>query len=473
MTDKKINKNNLTPEKNKKLEQHPFLMLSIILAIVCISANFIPSGTYERIAFEGRTIVDPTTYKTVEKQYINIEDFFLSFYHGFQKASGLIAMVLFVGGAFGVVKRIGLMETAIKAMAYKLKNVHFIPMTLTIMVLFGLLVSFTGMWELSLVVLPLIIPLYLKLGFDVMVGTSVVLVAAASGFGAAATNPFFTAIAHKIAELPIYSGLGYRMLTFFLLLSIGLGYITIYAKKVKANPNKSLLIGIKANYSHLDDSDYHFSPALIRAGLVFIGLFAFLIYGTVYQGFSFAQMSATFVAIGILVGLAYGSKPNEICHMFAKGMGDLMIAALVIFFARSILYIMEQTQVIDTIIYTLAGLTEGASGSLMASLIYVVQTIINFLIPSGSGQAAITMPIMVPLADVNEINRQVAVYASQLGDGLSNFIYPTNGALIAVLSVAGIPYKKWITFFGPLFLIFAAVSTLMIIAAQNFNYGPF
>ena len=464
----------LTDEsRKKKLEQHPFLMLAIILAVVCILANFVPSGTYDRIAFEGRTIVDPTTYQVVEKKYVNIEDFFLSFYHGFQEASGLIAMVLFVGGAFGVVKRIGLMETAIKAMAYKLRNAHFIPMTLTIMVLFGLLVSFTGMWELSLVVLPLIIPLYLKLGFDVMVGASVVLVAACAGFGAAATNPFFTAIAHKIAELPIYSGLGYRMLTFAVLLCVGLTYIAIYAKKVKADPGKSILRGIKPNFAHLSDDGYNFTPALIRAGVVFLALFGFLIYGTIFQGFSFAQISGTFVAMGILVGLAYGANPNEICHMFAKGMGDLMIAALVIFFARSILYIMEQTQVIDTVIHTLAALTEGYSGSVTAALFYVVQTVLNFLIPSGSGQAAITIPIMVPLADINEINRQIAVYASQLGDGLSNFIYPTNGALIAILSVAGIPYKKWITFFGPLFCMFAAVSITMIVIAHGFGYGPF
>lgn len=460
-------------KRDKPLEQHPFLMLAILLAIVCVLANFIPSGTYDRIAFEGRTIVDPVTYKVVEKEYVQFQDFFLSFYQGFKKASGLIALVLFVGGAFGVVKRIGLMDTAIKAMAYKLRNAHFVPMSLVIMVLFGLLVSFTGMWELSLVVLPLVIPLYLKLGYDVMTGSAVVLVAACTAFGSAATNPFFTAIAHKIAELPIYSAIPYRMTTHAILLIIGLIYISFYAKKVKEDPEKSLMVGVESKYEQMEDDSYEFTPGLIRAGITFLALLAFLVYGAVFKGFSFAAMSGTFVAMGLFVGLAYGARPNEICHMFAKGMNDLMIAAMVIFFARSILFIMEETLVIDTVIHFLAGMTEGASSYVAAAMFYVVQSIINFFIPSGSGQAAITMPILVPLSDINEINRQIACYASQLGDGLSNFLYPTNGALIAILSIAGIPYKKWIRFFGPLFIMFALVSITMVIIAQYIGLGPF
>ena len=460
-------------DQPEKLEQHPFLMLIIILGIVAIAANFIPSGVYERIVVDGRTIVDPTTYQLVDKQYTTINDFFLSFYYGFLKASGLIAMVFFVGGAFGVVKRIGLMDATIKYLAHRLQGASFLSMSITIMTLVGLLVSFTGVWELSLVILPLIIPLCLKLGYDVMVGTALVMVAACAGLAASFTNPFFTAVAHTIAELPIYSGLWYRAITFVIFLVVGVIYISLYARKIKANPERSILLGVKPKYEQLDDTPVEFSAKLKRAGIAFILLFGFLIYGTVFKGFSFAEMSATFVAIGFLVGIAHGSRLNEICHMFAKGMGDLMIAGLVIFFARAILYIMEQTQVIDTVIYFLAGFAEGTSEYISAAFIFFIQTIINGIIPSGSGQAAITLPILVPLADITGIMRQVVCYASQIGDGLSNFIYPTNGALIAILSVAGVPYIKWFKFFAPLFAILATIATIMVVIAQYINLGPF
>lgn len=472
-TSQQANPNNIAPTKHRYDEQHPFFMLVIILAVVCVAANFIPSGNYERVVVDGRTLVDPTTFEYVDKTYIGLEDFFLSFFEGFKAASGLIAMVLFVGGAFGVIKRIGLMDAAIMALVTKLKNSHFMPMSLTLMGAFGCFVSFTGMYELSLVLVPLIVPLYLRLGYDVLVGTAVVMVAACSGLAAGMTNPYFTAIAQNIAELPLYSGIGYRFVVFLALLTTGVIFIYLYARKVKANPDASLLRGMPSKFNEAKEINYEMTPALKRAGIVFVAMFGFLIYGTVFQGYSFAQMSATFVAMAVFIGLAYGAGPNKICHMFAEGMGDLMVAALVIFFARSILFVMEESHVIDTVIYALAGLIQGFSTELSAILIFFIQSAINFLIPSGSGQAAITMPIIVPLADMMDVQRQTAILASQMGDAMSNFIFPTNGALIAILSVAGIPYKKWLLFFGPLFLLFALAAIVLASIAVQINYGPF
>jgi uncharacterized ion transporter superfamily protein YfcC len=454
-------------------EQHPFLMLSIILVLVCVAANFIPSGVFERTVVDGRTIIDPGSFQLVEKIYISFPDFFLSFFEGFKQASGLMAMVLFVGGAFGVIKHIGLLEASINALAGKLQNLHFLPMTLTLILSFGTLVSLTGMYELSIVLVPLIVPLYLRFGYDVVVGTAVVLVGACAGLGAGMTNPFFTAIAQNIAELPLYSGILFRLFSFLSLALVGLVFIYFYARKIKANPTLSIMHGLPAKFGKVELLDTKMSPALKRAAVVFSGMFAFLIYGSISLGFSFAQMSATFIAMAIFVGLVYGAGPNRICHMFARGMSEMMIAAMVIFFARSILFIMEEAQVIDTVISYLAGLIGGVDGYAGATLILLVQTTINFLIPSGSGQAAITMPIIIPLSDIMDVNRQIAILASQLGDGMSNFIFPTNGALIAILSVAGIPYLKWLRFFGPLYLILFATAIFLISIASIVDYGPF
>ncbi|RXE48138.1 YfcC family protein [Chromohalobacter israelensis] len=454
-------------------EQHPFLMLSVILVLVCISANFIPSGVFERTVVDGRTLIDPESFQVVEKSYVGFTDFFLSFFEGFKQASGLMAMVLFVGGAFGVVKYIGLLEASINSLAGKLQHLHFLPMTLTLILSFGTLVSLTGMYELSIVLVPLIVPLYLRFGYDVIVGTAVVLVGACAGLGAGMTNPFFTAIAQNIAELPLYSGILFRMATFLILALIGLVYIYFYAKKIKSDPERSITHGLPVKFDEVESLSSKMSPALKRAAIVFLGMFAFLVYGSINLGFSFSQMSATFIAMAIFVGLAYGAGPNRICHMFARGMSEMMIAAMVIFFARSILFVMEESQVIDTVINYLAGLIGGVSGQAGATLILLVQTVINFLVPSGSGQAAITMPIIIPLSDIMEVNRQVAILASQLGDGMSNFIFPTNGALIAILSVAGIPYLKWLRFFGPLYLVLFATAITLVSTASMIGYGPF
>lgn len=457
----------------KHTEVNPFFALLIILVIATIFSNIIPSGMYERLSVDGRMVVDPDSFQYVDKHYVGISDFFLSFYQGFNNAASLMAMLFFAGGAFGVVKRIGLLETAIKALAHKLKHTSFYVIAFILMLAIGTQVAFTSMWELSVVIIPMIVPLVLALGYDVVVGAGIVMLAACAGFGAAMTNPLFTAIAHKLAELPIYSALGYRAVCFGVILFICYLYLMRYAKKIKKDPSKSLMNGMNTKYTAIKEEAVTFTPALIRAGIAFLAVFAFLLFGTVRMGFDFPQMAACFVAMTFATGLAYGSGLNEICDMMGEGMKDLFYAAMVMLFARAILYILEEAMVVDTIIAFLARLVVGKSSLITANLLLVMQTIINFLIPSGSGQAAITIPIIVPLADMGNVTRQVACLASQFGDGFSNFLYPTNGSLIAILMVAGIPYKKWLRFFGPLFLIIMAVCMVFISIGVGIKLGPF
>lgn len=456
-----------------KKQLHPFTMLVIILVIVTVLSNFVPSGVYERVEFEGRTIVNPESYKTVDKQYVGLKTFFMSFYHGFKNASSLMAMIFFAGAAFGVVNGIGLMETALKVLAYKLRNTSFYIVAFVLMAVIGTQVAFTSMWELSVVILPMVIPLVLALGYDVITGASIVMLASCAGFGAAMTNPLFTAIAHKIAELPIYSGLWYRAICFVVILITCYIYLMIYAKKIKKDSKKSVMYGIESKYKAFDNEVPKFNNKLIRAGIVFLIIFAFLIYGTIKYNFDFPEIAATFIALGFGVGLSYGLNLNKICEYFGEGMKDLFYAGMVMLYARAILYVMEEAMVIDTIIHTLAKLVVGYPPSVTAVLLLFMQTIINFFIPSGSGQAAITVPIIVPLADMAGVTRQVACLVSQFGDGFSNFMYPTNGSLIAILMVAGIPYNRWAKFFLPLFIIIMILCSILGIIGVAINLGPF
>ena len=460
-------------KKERNMVLHPFTLLLIILAITTVVANFIPSGVYERIAFDGRTIVDPESFEVVTKANVGITTFFLSFYNGFRNAASLMAMIFFAGGAFGVANGIGLLETSLKVVADKLKDTSFYIIAFVLMAVIGVQVAFTSMWELAVVLIPMIVPLILSLGYDVVTGASIVMLASCAGFGAALTNPLFTAIAHKIAELPIYSGLWYRAISFVIILLTCYIYLMVYASKIKKDPTKSVMYGVETKYKPYEGEVPKFTGGQIRAGIVFILMYGFLIYGTINLGFDFQEIAATFVAIAFFVGLAYGLGINTICEYFGEGMKDLFYAGMVMFFARSILYVMEEALIIDTIINALAGIVVGHSPIITAVLLLVMQTIINFFIPSGSGQATITVPIVVPLADMGGVTRQVACLASQFGDGFSNFMYPTNGSLIAILSVAEIPYNRWAKFFFPLFIIIYAICAALVSVGTIIKLGPF
>lgn len=463
----------MTLTKKDRKATHPWLALLIILIIVAALVNVIPSGQYDRIVVDGRSVVDPTSYHTVDKVYSGIGNFFFSFYQGFCDASSLIAMVFFVGAGFGVVKRIGLLQTAIATACLKLRKLPFALISFLIMLVIASQVLFTGMWELNLVLLPVVIPLFMTLGYDLMTGIGVVMISSCAAFGCALTNPFSTAIAHSIAELPIYSAMGYRFMCFCVEFLVGWLYLMLYVRKVKKDPSKSMTSDIQTRYTAIDTDSYHFTPKLARAGVVFLAIFGYMVYGTVAKGFQFGEMSACFVAMGLLVGLVYGCGINEICDMMSEGMKDMFFAGTVMFFARSILYILNDSLVIDTIIHFLAQFIEGASSVGAAVGLCAIQAIINFFIPSGSGQAAITMPIIVPLADIAKVTRQVACLAFQFGDGFSNFIFFTNGSLIAMLAVADIPYTRWVKFFGKLFGIIMVLAFILVAIAQMIHLGPF
>lgn len=458
----------------EKKETHPFFALMMMLIAIAVLAEFIPSGEYVRTVVDGRTVVDPESYHTVEKIYVTIPMFFNSFYQGFVDTASLMAMLLFVGAGFGVLKKIKLFETVIYNVAKRLKTVPFAVVTAVLMLLFGLQCAFTGLYDLAVVFIPIVVPLILSLGYDAMTGVAIVLTAECVGFGAAFTNPWFTAIAQDIAELPIYSGLVFRIICFIVLMIPAYLFVLRYAARVKKNPEKSVLYGMKLPFSKMDETEeLHFTPALIRAGIVAGLCFAFVIYGSVALNFSFPELTSCFVAMGILTALVYGASINDLCYMMSDGMKDMFMAAMVMLFARSILYIMNSVAVIDTIIHFLAQFVTGVAPAAGAILLFIMQTIINFFIPSGSGQAAVTMPMIVPLADMGSINRQVACLASQFGDGFSNFIWPTVGTLLAILTVSGVPYTKWAKWFLPLYLIISLISCVLLFAAVQMNYGPF
>lgn len=459
----------------QKLENHPFWGLILMVLLTFILTWIIPAGEYSRYvdSVTGRTLVDPDSFQYVERNPAGLGDLFTSFYYGFVNSASVMAAVSFVGGAFGVLKGIGVMNAAVSALTDRLKRKPFWVFAAVVMVVVAVFNGFTGFRELDVVFVAMVIPVCLKMGYDTMTAAGIVLVGSAAGFACAMANPFFTGIAQEIAELPMYSAMWYRAIMTFVFLGIGLVYVNAYAKKVKDDPAKSLSLAAEESAKEKflnQSSDEQAEKALTArekaAGIAFIGLFIYMIYGCIAQGFGFAQVAGVFFAAAIVTGIVAGRSLNEICYMFPQGIQDILVAIYIILFARAILVLMEESLIIDTVVHFLSQFVIGGNTIVASVVMFILQCFINFFVPSGSGQAVITMPIMVPLADMGNVTRQVACLASQLGDGITNYIYPTNGGLLAVLSVAGLSYKHWFKFAWKIIGLFVILCGVFVALAQ-------
>lgn len=455
-------------------QRHAFFYLMVVLVVAFFMANVLPSGTFVRETVDGITKVDPNSYQVTEKVYATIPMFFQSFYYGVVNTASLMALMFFVGFGFQVLTEIKLIETAIYKLTKSLKNVPFVFVVIILFAAFEVVNWFTGLYDLGVVFIPMVVPLCLALGYDVMTGAAIVLVAECIGFAAAPANPWFGGIAQPIAELPLYSGFGFRVICSLVLTIPGILFVCRYAAKVKKNPELSILKDVDLPYKAVDESEeLKWTPRLIISGVVFLAIFVYMIYGSLQKGFSYLELTACFTAIGLVCSVIMGINLEEICNKMERGMRTMFMASMVMLFARAVLWLLTEAQVIDTIVYGLSFLVRGLPIWLSAIMMFVVQTIINFFVPSGSGQAALTMPIMVPLADMAGLNRQIACLASQFGDGFSNFMWPTVGSFIAILAGTGIPYQKWAKWFAPLFVILTLCTFGLLVIAVAINFGPF
>jgi uncharacterized ion transporter superfamily protein YfcC len=325
------------------------------------------------------------------------------------------------------------------------------------------------MAEETIVFVPIGIALARALGYDTIVGVAMITLGAAAGFSSGFANPFTVGVAQSIAEVPIYSAMGFRIAIFVVMIAVTTWYILRYAHKVKRNPELSVVADLERESSehHLDLSAIpkltgkHYAVyAVIVAG------FAIMIYGIREYGWYIQELASIFLMMGIFASLAGGVGPSKTASHFVEGAKGIAFGALVVGIARAILVVMESGQIIDTIIHGMATGISSLPSMLAALLMYVVQIIINFFIPSGSGQAATTMPIMAPLGDLVGVTRQTAVLAYQFGDGFTNSIIPTSAVLMSYLAIAKVPYEKWFKWILPLMGIWIVVGAVFLMIAQ-------
>lgn len=448
---------------------------AILLSVVIIGAALsyiIPAGEYDRVEEDGRTLVVNGSYEQVAQDPVSIFELFMSIPTGLVEVADIIFYVFLIGGAFGIIRATGAIEAMVQKIMSSMEG-HEKLMIPVIMTVFSILGFTTGMSEEAIIFVPIGIVLAVALGYDAIVGTAMVTLGAASGFIGGMFNPFTVGVAHTLAELPIFSGALFRTFVYLFVLTAAILYVMNYAKKVKADKEYSLVFDEnKRGQINFTEDVMKFDE--LKKRHVFILLVFALgvgvnIYGIFVHEWFITEMAANFFVVGIVAGLVARMRINDIFDSFIEGMKLVVFGAIIIGFARAILVVLESGVIIDTIIYSMSGVLDTIPSALTALGMLVIQVIINFFIPSGSGQAVTTMPVMVPIADLQEIPRQVAVLAFQYGDAITNTIIPTSASLMGVLAVAGIPYLKWVKFVWKITAIWLGIAAVALVVATLIN----
>lgn len=453
---------------------HIFLLLFCIIAICTIMTWILPAGEFERtVNASNRTVVVPGTYHSVEQSPVGLFDMFQQIYSGFCNAAD-VSMFVFISyasiniiissGAFN-----GLVAFLLKIFKGKTR-LAIIPIFLTLV---GAASSTIGLFEEWFPFIPVFVGISIAMGYDAVVGLAIVAVGAAMGYSGATTNPFTVGVAQGIAEVAAGSGMLYRVICHACMIAVGSVMTMRYAAKIAADPTRSLVYGEDFGNLAMSEEAVKNARFSIREKLVLLILAAgvvAVVIGCKFYDWYFGQLSAVFMIMGILSAIVMGWGPNVIAKKFEQGFIGVATACMMIGLARGILMVLQAGNIIDTVVYYLSLPLSVFPAWLCGVAMLVMQTLLNFLIPSGSGQAATSMPIMAPLADLLGVTRDTAVLAFQFGDGLSNSLWPTTSLPIMV-GLAGIKLDKWWKFFIPVFVALFITQALLMVVAGLTGFG--
>ena len=466
-------------KKKKSLEGiNPMLFLVVVMIIVVIASYLVPAGSFERVydAAVDRDIVVPGSFQYTEQNPIGFFDLMMSLTLGIQNASYIIAFLLIIGGMFAIMDGTGAINAVLANVVRgtRGKELIMIPVLMTV---FGLMSCFCANFEEFLAFVPLILAVSLSMGFDSMTAMGIVFGSVAAGYGGAATNAFTVGVAQSIAGLPMFSGMTLRLVLFVALLLVSMAYVMWHANRVKKHPEKSpcRTADLENAKKYVLDVE-NIAPLTGRQKLVLVVLLLAIlwtIYGVLVHGYYIDELAAVFLTAGVVAGLLGGSRPSRICDDFLKGAANMLAPCMMIGMANAVVLMMTDAGIIDTIIYALSNLLLGLPSALLAIGMFLVQTLFNLVVPSGSGQAAITMPLMAPLADMVGVTRQTAVLAYQLGSTFTDLIGPTSGEILVAGAMCGIAYPKWFKWLLPLFCLWCLVAFGFLTYATVTGYGPF
>ena len=468
----------LSPEggKKKKFEMpDTWIVVFLMVVIAAILSWVIPAGSYDYVQKE---INGSTRNLAIEGSFHYLEEggtptgflgIFSALYTGCVEAGSTIFMILCCCACFRIMVQTGAFHAGIGAVMRKLGK-RTMVLAAVLMVLFGLCGSVFGMISELYGFYPLIVGLGIAMGYDAMFGFAILALGEYIGFTCGTLNPYNVAISQGIAELQIYSGMTYRWIIFAVMIGLCILYVLRYGAKIRNDPSKSILYGRPCMHS-FSDGDLDQYKMNTRFALVLVDLvvtLAVLMVGLLKFGWGNKQLCGLFIIMSIVAALICSWKPQKYVDEFVSGCRGMLWGALIAGLSRGILVVMNDAMIVDTIIHALADLLQHAPSWLSAQLMFLVQAIINLPIPSSTGQAAVTMPIMAPLADALGLSRGVACLAYQLASGVADLVYPTAGIVI-VCGLSDIPYQKWLKWFMPLFAILVVACMLLLAGAVLTN----
>ncbi len=468
-------KNHQTKKRNFP---HVYVLLLGVIFVGALLTYVIPAGQYEMttitVGETEREVIDPGTFQYIESSPATLMQFLSAVPRGLQETAEIIFFIFIVGGAFAVVQATGAVEAGLGKMAKNLKGrgIFIVPL---VMVLFSLGGAIIGMAEETLPFIPIFVSLFVAMGYDSITGVAVVFCGAGAGFAGAFMNPFTVGVSQGIAGLPLFSGMGFRIVLYLVMIVVSALFVMRYAKKISKDPTLSSMYQIdkeredNMDLDHLPDFGLKEKAVL----LVFALSMVLLVFGVIKWGWYMTEIAAVFFGMSIVAALVGKLGFNKYAVELGKGMASIASGALVVGFARGILVILTDGNVLHTILFGAATLLAGVSPTISAMGEYVFQCFLNFLVPSGSGQAAVSIPILAPLGDLVGVTRQTTCIAYQMGDGITNIFTPTSGYFMAGLALAKISWDKWAKWILPLIGVQFVIGLIAVAVASIINLGPF
>ncbi|MEM9547349.1 MAG: TIGR00366 family protein [Bacteroidota bacterium] len=451
---------------------HAITILFGIIVFVTILTYLIPAGAFERVLVDGRQRVVPGSYKTMASSPVGILDMFKAIPLGFKSAVEIIFIVLAGGIMFGIMEKSKAIENAIgslvHSMGIKKRNAIIIIMTFA----YGLLGVAVG-YENNIAMVPIAAVLSLAIGGDLILAAGISVGAMTVGFGLSPINPYTVGTGHKIAELPMFSGAPLRSALCFIGLSIMAYYNVRYFQKILKNKNKSLGIGLNITGIELSKplSEYKLSKQNSLVILTFLIGLLVILYGVFVHHWYINELSAIFLMIALVCGVIARMRPDDFSENVLQSVAQAAPGAFMVGFATTIKVLMEMGNIGDTISHNLSELLQGLPLYASAVSMSISQCVINLFIPSGSGQALATLPVMLPLGEVLGLTNQTTILAFQIGDGVTNLVNPSLGGLIAMLAMCRVPLDRWIRFILPIVGMILAISWAFLLFAVFIGYA--
>ena len=474
-----------------KIKLNTFAIILAIVGVVAVMTWIVPSGAYDKTDVDGREVVVAGTYHPGPANPQGLFDVLKAPVQGFSNTAEVIVFLLFIGGVLSVVEKTGAIAAGIQAASaffQRRPNLRFLFIPLGI-ITFSLCGATFGMCEEALIFIPIFIPLALSLGYDSALGTAIPFIGAGVGFAAAFTNPFTVGIAQGIAQVPLYSGIGYRFIIWIICTIVVITWLSFYARKIRKNPQASLTYEFdieKRKELKLNKEETHITRrqkwVLLAFGLGMVGLVIGVLKPQICSfikgmwgidlmqmlhleasGWYITEIAALFLGVGFLCGILGRMKMSQFNDAFFDGVRGMAEIAVLLCFAQAIVIIANNGHILDTMLNWMSSGIKHLHPVCASWAAMMLQTVIDFFIPSGSGKAVLTMPILAPLADLIGITRQTMVLAFQLGGSWMNMVIPTDPVTIAAIGFARIAYGKWLKWMLPLLLLMYILSFIFLV----------